>query len=835
MAQKKPFIAKYGLDVGSNTVFSNNNILHANNTINNYTITSDMLARTGTPTGTFGSASKVPVITVDADGRVTNVSNTNVAGVTALTYTSANNTLKIDTADGSNFTATINQSEWDNYMTVANAQALIVSVVANTLSTANATLGFDNRMLVANTRALYTTLVGNTFSTANASALESSLTSSIATKMSVANTQALYNTLVGNTFSTANASALETSLNASIATKMSAANTRALYTTLQSNTTLLDTKMSVANTRTLANARLGATASVTLTGDVSGSASFSSNAVSITTQLEDDVSTARLSVNNYINFATGLESEDVPHAEGRVYYNDEYKALTVYNDESDVSLQVGQEEWIRVYNNTGSSIIDGTPVYATGATGETATVAPADATTEVKSRVLGLATHTIENASYGYVTVRGLVSGFDTSHLAAGQPVHVGANGSLQTSAPTYPYFPTDIGGCVVSDDTNGYVYVRIEGHTFEQLRITGNQHIDGNLTIDGDLTVTGDQSTISQSSLSVDDSFVYLNSGDTVANTGFTGTGLNDADFTGHYEGTTSVTYYVEIDGVGTGSGGVDTFKWSKDNFSTTEASTVDIDTDGVALDNGISITFNAATGHTSGDQWQGDVAPVNVDSGWFSNRNTGASGVGYTHMGIFFDVSDNKFKVVEEYDPEPEGTINTGDASYNEGTIVADTFEGNLNGNVTGDVTGNASTATALATARDITLSGDVTGSASFDGTSNITITSDIASSGTPTGTFGSGSLVPVITVGADGRITNISNTSVAGVSAFAYTAANTTFKIDTADGSNFTATIDVLKSTDSFANNDTQLLTAAAITDRIVELLPRIYNVANTQVFP
>jgi len=64
---------------------------------------------------------------------------------------------------------------------------------------------------------------------------------------------------------------------------------------------------------------------------------------------------------------------------------------------------------------------------------------------------------------------------------------------------------------------------------------------------------------------------------------------------------------------------------------------------------------------------------------------------------------------------------------------TFVAGTFEGNLTGNVTGNltgaVTGNASTATALATARNIALSGDVTGSASFNGTGNISISATVA----------------------------------------------------------------------------------------------------------
>ena len=60
---------------------------------------------------------------------------------------------------------------------------------------------------------------------------------------------------------------------------------------------------------------------------------------------------------------------------------------------------------------------------------------------------------------------------------------------------------------------------------------------------------------------------------------------------------------------------------------------------------------------------------------------------------------------------------------------TFVAGTFEGNLTGNVTGAVTGNASTATALANARTIDITGDITATAvSFDGTSNIAISASV-----------------------------------------------------------------------------------------------------------
>lgn len=47
---------------------------------------------------------------------------------------------------------------------------------------------------------------------------------------------------------------------------------------------------------------------------------------------------------------------------------------------------------------------------------------------------------------------------------------------------------------------------------------------------------------------------------------------------------------------------------------------------------------------------------------------------------------------------------------------------------GGLVGDVTGNATTASALSTARTIVLGGDLVGSASFDGSSNITITASV-----------------------------------------------------------------------------------------------------------
>ena len=620
-------------------------------------------------------------------------------------------------------------------MDVANTRALIVSASANLLSTANATILFNDRMTVANTRALYNTIIANTLN-------QDELTAEF------------------------------------------------------------NDRMTVANTRSLVNARLGATATVTLSGDVSGTGSFSSNALTITTQLEDDVSTARLSVNNQIDF-TPRTGSVVTHAEGRVFYDSDTKSLSYYNEESDVTVNLGQEMLLRVYNNTGSTIGNGEVVYLSGGvSGGLPTVAQADASDPTKiQNVVGIVTHDIEDSSIGYVTTFGVVRGLDTDLYSEGDALYVDpANpGGLTATAPKYPNFSVLIGYVNVSSDTVGEIFVRPVEEVLQNLRINDELRVGGDLTVAGDLTVLGSENITTVNNLEVQNSFVYLNGGDTIANTQFTGSGLNDAAFVGHYEGSGTNTYYVRIDGVGTGTGGVDTFEWSTDNFSTTEATGVDITGEPQTLADGISVEFQTTTGHTSNDVWDGTAAPVNVDSGWTSNRNSGT----YTHMGIFWDTGANRFEAFKSYSPEPEGDIDTSHASYALGDIRANTFIGNITGDVTGDVQGNASTASALQNARTISLGGDASGSVSFDGSQDVTITADLTATGTPTGTFGSTSKIPVITVDADGRITNISNTNVSGVTAFDYFGSNNTFKITTSDGFNYTATIDELENYATIAN--------------------------------
>lgn len=73
-----------------------------------------------------------------------------------------------------------------------------------------------------------------------------------------------------------------------------------------------------------------------------------------------------------------------------------------------------------------------------------------------------------------------------------------------------------------------------------------------------------------------------------------------------------------------------------------------------------------------------------------------------------------------------------------------------GKLPASITGNADGNAATASKLQTARTISLTGDATGSTSFDGSANASIAVTLANTGVTPGTY------PKVTVDAKGRVT-------------------------------------------------------------------------------
>lgn len=105
-----------------------------------------------------------------------------------------------------------------------------------------------------------------------------------------------------------------------------------------------------------------------------------------------------------------------------------------------------------------------------------------------------------------------------------------------------------------------------------------------------------------------------------------------------------------------------------------------------------------------------------------------------------------------------------------------------------VTAPVIGNASTATTLQTARTITLGGDLSGSASFDGSSDVTLTATVAADSIALGTDTTGNYMSDLTQGTGVTITHTpgegSNATVA-IGQDVGTSASVTFANITASG--------------------------------------------------
>ena len=96
---------------------------------------------------------------------------------------------------------------------------------------------------------------------------------------------------------------------------------------------------------------------------------------------------------------------------------------------------------------------------------------------------------------------------------------------------------------------------------------------------------------------------------------------------------------------------------------------------------------------------------------------------------------------------------------------TIVSRSSGGNFSaGTITATLSGNASTATAWATGRSITLSGDVSGTATgVDGTGNVSITTTIGANSVALGTDTTGNYVAALTEGTAIDITSASGEGV------------------------------------------------------------------------
>ena len=138
-------------------------------------------------------------------------------------------------------------------------------------------------------------------------------------------------------------------------------------------------------------------------------------------------------------------------------------------------------------------------------------------------------------------------------------------------------------------------------------------------------------------------------------------------------------------------------------------------------------------------------------VDIGFYGNYvNSGTK-----YASFFYDASASSVG---------EAVFSLGFTATEPTSTVASLTVGRLVANVTGDLTGNASTATALQTARTISITGDATWTVTFDGTANVTAGLTLANTAVTAGSYGLAGSVPQITFDSKGRATAAANVAIA-----------------------------------------------------------------------
>ena len=191
------------------------------------------------------------------------------------------------------------------------------------------------------------------------------------------------------------------------------------------------------------------------------------------------------------------------HTEGRVYYDSTAKTLTYYNDEADVSLNIGQENWIRVYNDSGSEITNGEAVYISGY--DSGTDLPeidlTDPTASASSRLAGVATHDIGNGEVGYITAFGQVNDIDTDGLTSGEVLWLdpATPGGYTDTRPNAPDYAVAVGVVVNVDASTGSIFVgsAVDNGGIERI---ASEVFNGTVIEDIDVEVTSNGSTITLS-----------------------------------------------------------------------------------------------------------------------------------------------------------------------------------------------------------------------------------------------------------------------------------------------------------------------------------------------
>lgn len=171
-----------------------------------------------------------------------------------------------------------------------------------------------------------------------------------------------------------------------------------------------------------------------------------------------------------------ISASNPPYAESTIFYDWAEHTLAVYNDNNQITHNLGQENLVRVYNPSVGALPAGMPVYisnsnALGFPQIIPAIAPGGFVAGSGSmfNVAGVTSGYISGSAYGYITTVGIVHGL-TQSWAAGTPLWLSYlnSGSYLTNQPPGTYEKHLVGIIIQSGSTTGTdLLVLPNPHTF--------------------------------------------------------------------------------------------------------------------------------------------------------------------------------------------------------------------------------------------------------------------------------------------------------------------------------------------------------------------------------
>ena len=181
--------------------------------------------------------------------------------------------------------------------------------------------------------------------------------------------------------------------------------------------------------------------------------------------------TGGISSPNFVQFdTTAAESSAV----GKLFWDDGDGVLSNGLKGGNVTLQIGTQEFARVFNDSGTTLTKGQAVYISGAQGNRVAVKLARADVEATSfGTIGLVAETMTNGAEGFIIVSGALYKLNTLGLVAGAIVYLSpiTAGALTTTKPQAPQQLVVVGWVERVNATVGSIYVKVDnGYELDEL-----------------------------------------------------------------------------------------------------------------------------------------------------------------------------------------------------------------------------------------------------------------------------------------------------------------------------------------------------------------------------